>query len=234
MDGFRLQKAVDPAKDQSYYLFELGQSQLARILFPVGHLCKEDVRRLARASGLLVADKRDSQEICFIPDRDYASFITRHAGEIDPALGSMVEEREKPGPVLLEDGTKIGEHKGLFRYTVGQRRGLGIGHGAPLYVLELDPVRNAVIVGAKEDLWSPGLLADDVSWVSGQMPNGWIRAAVKIRARHKEAAAAVRVTEDQLEVIFDTPQMSMTPGQAAVVYDGETVLGGGWIRQAIK
>ncbi len=233
-DGFRLQKAADPAKDQSYYLFELKQEQLARVLFPVGHLRKEAVRDLARVSGLLVADKPDSQEICFIPDRDYASFIRRHAGEIDPDLGKAVEEREKPGPVLLKDGTQIGEHRGIFRYTVGQRRGLGIGHPSPLYVLRLDPARNAVIVGEKGDLWSRGLVAGDISWVSGCKPAGWIRAAVKIRARHAEAPAAVQVTDDQLEVIFDTPQMSVTPGQAAVIYDGETVLGGGWIRQAIK
>lgn len=233
-DGFSLQKAVDPAKDQSYYLFELKQEQLARIRFPVGHLRKEEVRDLARAADLLVANKPDSQEICFIPDGDYASFIKRHAGEVDPRLGTVVEERETPGPVFLKDGTQIGEHQGIFHYTVGQRRGLGIAHPTPLYVLKLEPSRNAVIVGRKEDLWSRGLVAGDVSWVDGRTPDNWIRAAVKIRARHHEAPASVRVTEGQMEVIFDTPQMAATPGQAAVVYDGDRVLGGGWIRQATK
>jgi len=233
-DGFLLQKAADPAKDQSYYLFELRQEQLARIRFPVGHLRKEEVRSVARSSGLLVADKPDSQEICFIPDRDYASFIKRHAGEVDPQLGSVVEERDKPGPILLRDGTEVGQHRGIFRYTVGQRRGLGVAYPTPLYVLKLDTARNAVVVGEKDDLWSRGLEAANINWVSGHKPDGWIRAAVKIRARHHEAPAAVRVTDGQIEVIFDTPQMSVTPGQAAVVYDGETVLGGGWIRQATK
>jgi tRNA-specific 2-thiouridylase len=151
-NGYRLLKGKDPAKDQSYFLFELTQKQLARILFPVGDLKKPQVRELARAHGLETAFKHESQEICFVPDRDYAGFIQRHAGEVDPDLGLKAEATARSGPILLKDGTVLGQHSGIHRFTVGQRKGLGIGHPRPLYVVRLDPARNAVVVGYKEDV----------------------------------------------------------------------------------
>jgi tRNA-uridine 2-sulfurtransferase len=230
--GYQLMKGKDLSKDQSYFLFELTQRQLARILFPVGDLEKAEVRRLAAENRLGTADKGESQEICFVPDRDYAGFIRRHAAEVDAELGRQMEESHQPGPILLKDGTQVGEHSGIYRFTVGQRRGLGVAHAKPLYVMRLDPARNAVIVGTSEDVLSTRLTADRINWISTESPSGWVRARVRIRSRHCEAPARIRISEARAEVIFDEPQTAVTPGQAAVFYDSERVLGGGWIRGA--
>jgi len=231
-DGYRLFKGKDLAKDQSYYLFELTQKQLARIFFPVGDLNKPQVRELAREHGLETAFKHESQEICFVPDRDYAGFIQRHAGEVDPDLGRKVEAAARPGPIVMKDGTLLGQHSGIHHFTVGQRKGLGIGHPQPLYVLRLDLGRNAVIVGYREDVYSRGLIAERLNWIAGAPPSAPVRASVKIRARHPEAAATIEVQGATALVLFDSPQMAVTPGQAAVFYDGDRVLGGGWIGKA--
>ena len=233
-DGYRLLKSKDAAKDQSYYLFELTQRQLARIVFPVGDLKKPEVRELARKHGLETAFKHESQEICFVPDRDYAGFIERHADEIDADLGREVQAAAHPGPIMMKDGTVIGRHSGIHHFTVGQRKGLGIGHPRPLYVVRLDLGRNAVVVGYKEDVYSRGLIAERLSWIAETPPSGPVRAGVKIRARHPEAGATIEVQGGQASVLFDSPQMAVTPGQAAVFYDGDRVLGGGWIRQALE
>jgi tRNA-specific 2-thiouridylase len=233
-DVYRLLKGKDAAKDQSYYLFELTQRQLARTIFPVGDLRKPEVRELARTHGLETAFKPESQEICFVPDRDYAGFIQRHAQEVDADLGRQAEAATRPGPIVMNDGTVLGQHCGIHRFTVGQRKGLGIAHPQPLYVLRLDLGRNAVVVGYKKDVYSRGLVAERLNWISGTVPLGSARAAVKIRARHPEAAATIKVRGEDASVIFDSPQMAVTPGQAAVFYDGDLVLGGGWIKQAIE
>ncbi|MFB3902867.1 MAG: tRNA 2-thiouridine(34) synthase MnmA [Acidobacteriota bacterium] len=233
-NGYQLLKGKDPAKDQSYYLFELTQQQLARTLFPVGDLKKPQVRQLAREQGLETAFKHESQEICFVPDRDYAGFIQRHAAEVDVDLGRQAQAAARPGPILTKDGSVLGRHSGIHRFTVGQRKGLGIGHPRPLYVLCLDLGRNAVIVGYKEDVYSRGLIAERVSWIAGTAPPSPVRASVKIRARHPEAEATLEVRKDHVRVLFDSPQMAVTPGQAAVFYDADRVLGGGWIRQAVE
>lgn len=239
--GHVLLKARDTDKDQSYFLFELNQDQLARTLFPVGEYPKDAVRDIARANGLITADKPESQEICFVSGGNYTDFIRRQAEGVDQGFLPVLQERQRPGPVLLEDGSRVGTHRGLFRFTVGQRRGLGISHPRPLYVLRLDRRRNAVFVGYKEDLFSAGLVAERVHWISGRPPRRPVRASVKIRSRHAEAPAEIRCGTaagengpDVARVVFDTPQMSVSPGQAAVFYQGDRVLGGGWIRERIQ
>lgn len=232
-EGYRLLKGKDAAKDQSYYLFELTQKQLERIVFPVGDLKKPEVRELARAHGLETAFKHESQEICFVPDRDYAGFIQRHAQEVDAELGRRAKAAARPGPIVMKDGTLLGQHSGIHHFTVGQRKGLRIGHPRPLYVLRLDLGSNAVVVGYKEDVYSRGLVAERLNWIVGTPPSGRVRAAVKIRARHPEAASTIEIEDGQVSVFFDSPQMAVTPGQAVVFYDGDRVLGGGWIKQAI-
>ena len=215
----QLLKGSDPAKDQSYFLFGLSQQQLALARFPVGALTKAEVRRIARERGLPVADKAESQEICFVTDGDYAGFVARQA---DAAPG--------PGPIVDRDGRELGRHGGVHRFTVGQRRGLGLNAGRPLYVVAVLPASRTVVVGEEEELLSARLLAREVNWLSVAEPQGEIRARVRIRYRHTEAPATVRpLPGGRAEVLFDAPQRAITPGQAAVVYDGEVCLGGGWI-----
>ena len=220
---YRLRRGVDPAKDQSYFLFALTQDQLARAVFPVGDRPKESVRAYARERGLPVADKADSQEICFIPDGDYARFVA-----------ARVPDTARQGPIVDETGREIGRHDGIHRFTVGQRKGLGLASssptpGAPLYVLQVRPSDRAVVVGPKSSLEQIGLTVSTVNWMAGAS-GGSIRAAVQIRHRHQAAPATIRpVSDARAEVVFDAPQLAVTPGQAAVFYDGDTVLGGGWI-----
>lgn len=239
-EGYTLHKGSDEDKDQSYFLFELSQQQLASVLFPVGHYPKTRVRKMAIERGLLTAEKQDSQEICFIPDRNYAGFIRRHAGEINSDFLPLIQS-QKEGPILFKDGTQMGTHSGTFQFTIGQRRGLGIAHGTPLYVTRVDASRNTVWVGYKSDLYSQGLVADHVSWISGVVPGEETRVEVKIRSRHRQEPATIQMRqpssdsdEGSAHVIFDTPQMSVTPGQAAVFYAKDRVLGGGWIRTRIS
>jgi tRNA-specific 2-thiouridylase len=240
-EGYLLLKGKDAGKDQSYYLFELTQEQLSSISFPVGHYEKGEIREIARSHGLLTATKPESQEICFIPDGDYPAFIRRHASEVNQNLLPLLEQADRSGPILFKDGSRLGTHSGIFQFTVGQRRGLGIAHHRPLYVLRLDVRRNLLVVGYQEDLYSRGLVADRVNWISGRYPSKPSRVKVKIRSRHREAPASIVLEKTKensssawtARVIFETAQMAVTPGQAAVFYDGERVLGGGWITQRI-
>jgi len=219
----RLLKGRDRRKDQSYFLFGLTPEQLARAVFPVGELTKEEVRRLASAHGLPTADKAESQEICFVPDDDYAGFVERQSPDADRA-----------GPIVDAEGHELGRHRGIHRFTVGQRRGLGLSSTRPLYVLAVLPASRTVVVGEAERLDSPGLLARDVNWLSVEPPRASVRASVKIRYRAAEAASTLRPRADgRVEVRFDAPQRAVTPGQAAVFYDGEVCLGGGWIESAL-
>jgi tRNA-specific 2-thiouridylase len=216
---FRLLKGRDPAKDQSYFLFGLTQDQLAAALFPVGHLEKAEVRRLARERGLRVADKAESQEICFVPDGDYAGFVERNAPAAD-----------RSGPIVDAGGREIGRHGGVHRFTVGQRRGLGLTSARPLYVLAVRSQTSTVVVGGEDALLADRLVAREVSWLSVAEPAGELRARARIRYRHSEAEATVRpLAGGRAEVRFDVPQRAITPGQAVVFYDGEICLGGGWI-----
>jgi tRNA-specific 2-thiouridylase len=184
----------------------------------------------------MTARKPDSQEICFVPDGDYAAFIRRHVGEVDSSLLPVLGERETAGPILFKDGTQLGTHRGLHRFTVGQRRGLGIAHKSPLYVLRLDLTQNALIVGYKDDVFSRELAATKVNWIPRRKPEKPIEAQVKVRSNHRAAKAEIRLEvkgqdSESLEakVLFDEPQLAVTPGQAAVFYQGQQVLGGGWI-----
>ncbi len=218
-----LRRGLDPGKDQAYFLFSLTQAQLAAACFPVGDLHKDGVRQLAHRFGLKVADKPDSQEICFVPDGDYAAFLERQA----PAL------REQQGVIVDRDGHVLGRHGGVHRFTIGQRKGLGLSHAEPLYVIGLRAATHAVIVGPREALERTALTARDVNWISGTPPAGALRCSAQIRHRHAAAAAAVRATADRrASVVFDRPQPAITPGQAVVFYDGDEVLGGGWIEES--
>jgi tRNA-specific 2-thiouridylase len=214
-----LKRSLDPAKDQSYFLFSLTQEQLARAVFPVGGHTKDAVRGYARRRGLPVADKPDSQEICFVPDHDYAAFV-----------GSRVPEAG--GSIVDPTGRVLGRHEGVHRYTVGQRKGLGLAgspDGRPVYVLALNAADRQVVVGPKSLLQRTTLTASEVNWVVAE-PSGPIRAAGQIRHRHRPAPATVRPLGDhRAELEFDTPQIAVTPGQAAVFYQGDVVVGGGWI-----
>jgi tRNA-specific 2-thiouridylase len=216
---FRLLRGRDRDKDQSYFLFGLTQDQLARALFPVGDLEKAEVRRLARERGLAVADKAESQEICFVPDGDYGAFVERHAPRADRA-----------GPIVDTEGREIGRHPGIHGFTVGQRRRLGLTSRRPLYVLAVRPETATLVVGEEDGLLAPTLVARDVNWLSVPAPRDPIRAFVRIRYRHAGAPATLRPLEGgRVEVRFDAPQRAIAPGQAAVFYDGEVCLGGGWI-----
>jgi len=216
-----LKRGVDPSKDQAYFLFSLTQDQLARAVFPVGDRPKTAVRDYARQRGLPVADKPDSHEICFIPDGDYASFVAVRAGAA-PA-----------GRIVDEQGQVIGAHGGIHRFTVGQRRGLGVAspNGAAVYVLSLSPADRTVVVGPKRSLERISLTASGVNWIVGE-PADPLRVTAQIRHRHAAAAATVRPAADgRAHVVFDAPQIAVTPGQAVVFYDGDTVVGGGWIER---
>ena len=214
-----LRRGRDTSKDQSYFLFSLTQDQLARASFPVGDLSKAAVRETARALGLAVADKPDSQEICFVPDGDYAAFIERHAGDLDTA-----------GAIVNQTGDVLGRHGGIHRFTVGQRKGLGIAAAEPLYVLQLRPDAKTVVVGPRTELERTSLTASQVNWIAGPPPPGPLRVMAQIRHRHLPAPAGVRpLDEGRAAVEFDAPVLAITPGQAVVFYEEEVVVGGGWI-----
>jgi tRNA-specific 2-thiouridylase len=215
----RLRRGTDAAKDQSYFLFSLTQAQLAHAVFPVGHLAKDDVRRQAARLGLGVATKPDSQEICFVPDGDYARFVEREAPALATA-GAIVDQRGKP----------LGAHGGVHRFTIGQRKGLGLSAGVPLYVVAIDADRKQVTVGPRHALERTTFTVSRVNWVAGTTPDRPIAADVQIRHRHVAASARIRPLDDaRVAVEFAAPQSAITPGQAAVFYDGDAVLGGGWI-----
>jgi tRNA-specific 2-thiouridylase len=218
---YLLCRGVDPAKDQAYFLFSLTQEQLARASFPVGDKPKEAVREYARRRGLPVADKPDSQEICFIPDGDYAAFVADRS-----PVGA------RAGAIVDEDGRILGGHEGIHRFTIGQRKGLrlsGSPTGSPMYVVALHPSDAQVVVGPKSSLERTMLTASGVNWIVEE-PVGLRRVTAQIRHRHQAAPATVRaLDEGRAEVVFDTPQIAVTPGQAVVFYDEDVVVGGGWI-----
>jgi tRNA-uridine 2-sulfurtransferase len=218
---YSLHRAVDPSKDQSYVLYHLGQSELSRLLLPLGEHAKSSVREMSAERNLVTADKPDSQEICFIPNNNYRTFIEK----VSPGMA-------RPGAMVDTAGRVVGEHGGVPNYTIGQRKGLGALGPEPRFVLELRPEENVVVVGSNEELLSLQLTADDVNWVSGEIPVEPFRASVKIRYRAPEVAATVTpLPGDRFSVQFDTPQRAVTPGQAAVVYVGDEVLGGGTIER---
>jgi tRNA-specific 2-thiouridylase len=213
----RLFAAPDESKDQSYFLFSLDSERLRRIHFPVGEMRKDEVRRIAEAAGLPVFEKRQSQDICFVTDHSYTEFLNR----------SGIEERE--GQFLDRAGNVLGTHKGVLRFTVGQRKGLRIAAKEPLYVVAIDAEKNAIILGTEDETLSASTRVGRFSFVSGAPPAREFRATVKVRFRHPGADATVRMEEHHFQVVFDSPQRSVTPGQALVLYEGREVLGGGWI-----
>jgi len=214
-----LRRSADPAKDQSYFLFSLTQAQLERASFPVGALTKPEVRAQARRLGLDVAEKPDSQEICFVPGGDYAAFVARQA----PAVA-------RAGAIVAQGGEVLGSHGGVHQFTVGQRKGLGISGPAPLYVLKIEAESGQVTVGPRHALDQTTLTASGVNWVARDAPSGWLPVSAQIRHRHRPAPGRVRAIDaDRAEFVFDDPQPAITPGQAVVFYDGDLVAGGGWI-----
>jgi tRNA-specific 2-thiouridylase len=219
-----LKRPTDLAKDQTYFLFGLTQEQLSHTLFPLGGMTKPEVRELARRHGLALAEKPDSQEICFVPGGDYKNFLDAYLDEQGESLPDTA------GELVTTAGQVIGEHPGVHNFTVGQRKGLGIATGSPLYVLQIKGDTHQVVVGEQENLYSRTLLARKTNLISVDGLDGPMRVSVKIRHRHEPAAAAIEKTgSDEIRVTFDQPQRAVAPGQAAVFYDGDIVLGGGWI-----
>jgi tRNA-uridine 2-sulfurtransferase len=222
---YQLRRGIDPGKDQTYFLFGLTQEQLAQTDFPLGSFTKPQVRALARELGLPVAEKPDSQEICFVPNGDYAAFIDAYFRE-----RGIAPDRTH-GEIVDTGGRVLGEHAGVHHFTVGQRRGLRVAAGEPLYVIATEPQAQRVIVGRNQDLLRARLHAKDVNWISIASILEPVRAQVKIRNKHEAAPATLYPTSapGRVEIVFDLPQRAVTPGQAAVFYDGDLVLGGGWI-----
>ncbi len=217
-----LKKGLDRQKDQSYFLYALTQEQLSHSLLPVGNFTKGKIREMASDMGLPVAAKPGSQEICFIPDDDYPRF-----------LRDYIPQAAQPGPILDAQGNVIGRHRGILSYTIGQRRGLGIAAAEPLYVIAIEPERNAIVIGGREDACSDELIASGMNWITKVNPDEHFTIKAKIRYRHPEAEAEVtRLDEDRVLVKFKEPQMAITPGQAVVFYDGDMVIGGGTIEKA--
>jgi len=226
---YQLLRGVDHSKDQAYFLFGLTQEQLAHAEFPLGEMSKQEVRALARARRLPVADKPDSQEICFVPTGSYREFIDAYLGEQHRDVQSSA------GEVVSTDGRVLGEHEGIQNFTVGQRKGLGMAVGAPLYVVSIDPAENRVVVGDDRELFRSRFRVREVNWIRPLAAGDAVDAHVKIRHNHPGAAARVEAHEDgQASVEFLEPQRAITPGQAAVFYDGDEVLGGGWIAQILN
>lgn len=222
---YELLRALYDAKDQSYFLWGLTQQQLSHTDFPLGDLTKEEVRKLARDVELPVAEKPESMELCFVPNGNYVQFIHAYAREIGKPLN------DEAGEIVTEDGRVIGRHTGVHNYTVGQRKGLGFAAGKPVYVLALDVEKNRVIVGEDEALRTKTFEIESVNWVSIAEPHEPLRGRVKIRHKHEPAAATIEALPNLCaRIIFDEPQRAITPGQAAVVYDADRVLAGGWIR----
>jgi len=225
-DGPELHAAVDADKDQSYYLFELTQEQLAASLFPLGEKTKPEVRQLAREAGLVVAEKGESMEVCFVAGGVREFVESQVAAHPERFAGAALDE---PAVLVDSQGEELGSGQPYYRYTVGQRRGLGLSAPSPLYVLKIEPEHNRVVVGPEQDLLAPGLRGERLHWI-GPGPEGEAEATVKIRSRHPGVAARIRsLGNGNVEVDFAEPQRGVTPGQAAVFYQGTRVLGGCWI-----
>ncbi|UCG11235.1 MAG: tRNA 2-thiouridine(34) synthase MnmA [Deltaproteobacteria bacterium] len=223
-EPLRLLRGRDRSKDQSYFLHGLGQGQLAKTVFPLGNLKKSEVRQLAQAAGLGDYYRSESQEICFVPDNDYRTFLEHHLGPDLPG----------PGPVVDLTGVQVGEHQGIHRYTIGQRRGLGIPSSEPYYVVGLEPETNTIRVGRRSDLGRKEMLVTQVNWIAPSPPTTELKALVQVRSRHREALAVLEPTSQEVTVRFLEPQMAITPGQAAVFYRHDEVLGGGMIERVIS
>lgn len=222
-DKYYLKKALDDTKDQSYVLYSMTQEQLKHVQFPLGSLKKTDVRKVAEESNFINASKPDSQDICFVPDGDYASFLERETGK-----------KYKEGDFVDIEGNVLGTHKGIVHYTIGQRKGLGVAFGKPLYVTDINTEDNLVTLGDNNDLFRTSLIVGDFNWISGEAPSGEIKCKAKIRYRQSEQPATVTPLEDgRVKIVFDEPQRAITKGQAAVIYDGDIVLGGGTIEGII-
>jgi len=219
-----LKRPTDTAKDQTYFLFGLTQEQLTRTIFPLGGMTKPDVRELARKLGLALAEKPDSQEICFVPGGDYKRFLDAYLAEQGESLP------DTSGELVTTSGEVVGEHRGIHNFTVGQRKGLGVATGSPLYVIQINGEKGQVVVGNNEDLYTRTLRARRVNLISVAALTEPMRVGVKIRHRHEPAPAMLEKSgEDEVLVTFDQPQRAVTPGQASVFYDGDVVVGGGWI-----
>jgi tRNA-specific 2-thiouridylase len=222
---YKLLRGRNLQKDQSYFLWELTQDQLSRALFPLGEMSKPEVRGVAREHALAVAEKSESQEICFVPDGNYAGFIDRYL-EAEHAE----DRRPGEGEIVTTAGDVIGRHAGIHRYTVGQRRGIGIAGALPLYVIGVDAPSNRVMVGGQEQLLTSEFTARGVNWIAFDHQTDPVRTEVRVRYRHTPAAATIKPLENnRVRVAFDEPQRAITPGQATVFYHGDEVLGGGWI-----
>jgi tRNA-specific 2-thiouridylase len=222
---YKLLRGLDARKDQSYFLWELTQAQLSRVIFPLGGLTKTETREIARRSGLAVAEKTESQEICFVPDGDYAGFIDRYLES-----ENRIDETPRAGEIIDTQGRTLGEHAGVHRYTVGQRRGIGVSAERPLYVVQIEARSNRVVVGGEEELLSREFVAQGVNWIAFDEPRDAVRAEVRVRYRHLPAPATIEMIADhRARIVFDEPQRAITPGQATVFYRGDEVLGGGWI-----
>lgn len=234
---WQLLRATNRAKDQSYFLFELTQEQLSYALFPLGGMTKQETRDIAAQAGLPTAQKPESQEICFIPDGNYSRFIDRYLDEqktLPQPLVQIASVQKAPDPtpgmIVTTEGKVVGQHTGIHRYTVGQRRGIGISAPEPLYVVKVDAEKNQVVVGSVDGLLKREMIVTRPNWIAIASLTEPLRVSVKIRSRAEEATATIAPHENgNVRVIFDEPQRAITPGQAAVFYDGEVVVGGGWI-----
>ncbi|HLJ88694.1 MAG TPA: tRNA 2-thiouridine(34) synthase MnmA [Candidatus Angelobacter sp.] len=219
-----LKRAADPAKDQTYFLFGLTQEQLSRTLFPLGHMTKPQVRDVARQHALALAEKADSQEICFVPGGDYKTFIDAYLAEQGESLP------DTSGKIVTTEGKVLGDHAGIHNFTVGQRKGLGVATGTPLYVIQINGEKGEVTVGGNDDLMHHSLLAHKMNWIALDALRDPIRVQAKIRHRHEPAPATVEnAANGEVRVTFDDAQRAITPGQAVVFYDHDVVVGGGWI-----
>ncbi len=222
---YRLLRALNLDKDQTYFLWELTQEQLSRAMFPLGEMSKPEVRQLARDHSLAVAEKSESQEICFVPDGDYAGFIERYL-----AAEESSERLPGGGEIVDREGALLGHHAGVHRYTIGQRRRLGIAAAEPLYVVNINAQRNQVVVGNQDELFGQKFIAAGVNWIAFDKPEEPVHAEVRVRYRHQPAAATITpLPNNRVEVVFAEPQRAITPGQTTVFYRGDEVIGGGWI-----
>jgi len=247
LDRWLLKRPADKSKDQTYFLFGLTQQQLSRTLFPLGGMTKPEVRELARKHNLVIAEKPDSQEICFVPGGDYKRFLEAYLAEQGEQSAGIAGERIAGevagemvgGEMVTTDGKVIGEHAGVHNFTVGQRKGLGVATGSPLYVIQIKNDTRQVVVGKDEELYSRTLRARRVNLISTAELRQPMRVAVKIRHKHQPAPAIIEsagesAAPDEVRVTFDEPQRAITPGQAAVFYDGDIVVGGGWIENSTQ
>ncbi|HEX8890520.1 MAG TPA: tRNA 2-thiouridine(34) synthase MnmA [Pyrinomonadaceae bacterium] len=227
---YRLFRGRNLQKDQSYFLWELTQEQLSRSMFPLGEMSKPEVRDVARSNSLAVAEKAESQEICFVPDGNYAGFIDRYLEAEDET-----ERLPGEGEIVNARGEVLSKHEGIHRYTIGQRRGIGIAHERPLYVISIDAPNNRVVVGSQEELLSDEFTAAGVNWIAFDEPGAPIRAEVRVRYRHTAAPAIITALENnRARITFDEPQRAITPGQATVFYRNDEVIGGGWIEKQMS